>query len=67
MKDAKIYKLKFFVNCEGWTSGGYENCIFVFSKKEAKEWLDKNPDCDFVSLEKISKEEFVKDCVYECV
>lgn len=42
MKDTKIYKLKFFVNCKGWAAGGYENCIFVFSKKEAKEWLSKN-------------------------
>lgn len=67
MKNTKIYKLKFFVNCKGWLDGGYENCIFVFSKKEAKEWLNKNPNCDFVSLEEISKKEFIKDCVYECV
>lgn len=65
MKDTKIYKLKFFVNCEGWVTGGYENCIFVFSKKEAKEWLSKRPHCDFVSLEEISKEEFAEDHIGE--
>lgn len=65
MKDTKIYKLKFFVNCKGWATGGYENCIFVFSKKEAKEWLSKRPHCDLVSLEEISKEEFAEDYIGE--
>lgn len=65
MKDTKIYKLKFFVNCEGWATGGYENAIFVFSKKEAKEWLSKHSHCDLVSLEEISKEEFAEDYIGE--
>lgn len=65
MKDTKIYKLKFFVNCEGWVSGGYENVIFVFSKKEAKEWLNKHTDCDFISLEEISRKEFAEDYIGE--
>ena len=63
MKDTKIYRLKFFVNCKGWVAGGYENVIFVFSKNEAKEWLNRNPDCNFVSLEEIDKKEFAKDYV----
>lgn len=63
MKNTKIYKLKFFVNCKGWAAGGYKNCIFVFSKKEAKEWLNRNPDCDFISLEEISGREFTQDYI----
>ena len=63
MKDHKIYKLTFFVNCKGWAEGGYQNCIFVFSKKDAKEWINKNPDCDFISLEEITKREFTEDFI----
>ena len=65
MKNTKIYKLKFFVNCKGWVTGGYENYIFVFSKKEAKEWLSKKPHCDFLDLEEISKKEFAEDYIGE--
>ena len=63
MKDTKIYRLTFFVNCKGWAEGGYQNSIFVFSKKEGKEWLKKNPDCDFISLKEITKKEFTEDYI----
>ena len=63
MKNAKIYRLTFFVNCKRWAEGGYQNSIFVLGKKEGKEWLDKNPDCDFISLEEITKKEFTEDYI----
>lgn len=63
MKDIKIYKLTFFVNCQGWADGGYQNSIFVFSKKEAKKWLSEHLSCDLIRLEEISKKEFAEDFI----
>ena len=61
-----MVKFKFFVHCDGWTSGGYENTHFANSDKEAKEIVskwNKNSTCSvsLISIEEISDAEFAQD------
>ena len=66
-----MVKFKFFVHCDGWTSGGYENTHFANSTKEAKEIVskwNKNSPCSvsLISIEEISNAEFAQDFVGYC-
>ena len=66
-----MVKFKFFVHCDGWTSGGYENTHFSNSTKEAKEIVsnwNKNSPCSvsLISIEEISNAEFAQDFVGYC-
>lgn len=63
-----MVKFKFFVHCDGWASGGYENTNFANSTKEAKEIVSKwnnNTACpvSLISIEEISDAEFAQDFV----
>ena len=55
-----MFKLQFFVACQGWKTGGYENTHYFKTEKEAKKYLKKN-DLKLISLEKVSFKEFAND------
>ena len=56
----KMFKLQFFVSCQGWKTGGYENTHYFTTEKEARKYLKEN-DLKLISLEKISFKEFAND------
>lgn len=61
---------KFFVNCEGWANGGYENKHFAKNKAEAKrivsEWNSNDPGrVKLLSVEQITNKEFADDFIDE--
>ena len=66
-----MVKFKFFVHCDGWAAGGYENTHFAKNTKEAKaqivEW-NKNRlgSVTLISIEEISDAEFAEDFVGSC-
>jgi hypothetical protein len=57
-----MFKLQFFVTCQGWKAGGYENTHYFRTKKEAKEYLKKH-GLKLISLEKITFKEFANDYI----
>lgn len=64
-----MVRFKFFVHCNGWKSGGYENSQFAESEKEAKkrvaEWNKENPgSVSLTSIEEISNAEFAEDFIF---
>lgn len=60
-----MIKLKFFVHCRGWADGGYENTTYFTSVAEARSWLSKNPDCEMISIKKVTAKESAKDYIGE--
>ena len=60
-----MVKVKIFVHCTGWSTGGYENTLYFENEKQAKEWGKRNPDCDFVNIELVSLDEFAEDYIGE--
>lgn len=58
-----MFKLRFFVHCNGWATGGYENTIYFEEKKQAESWLRERPDCERLSLDRVSDEEFATDYI----
>ena len=75
-----MVKFKFWVQCDGWKAGGYENAHFAENEKEAKKivkrWNDErdeiaaflgHPVDGYVTLlevKEISVREFAEDCTY---
>lgn len=55
-----MIKLVFFVHCEGWINGGYENTHYFETEKQAREWADRN-GVDIRHIEAVSQEEFSTD------
>lgn len=62
-----MIKLKFFVHCQGWADGGYENTTYFTSVKEARYWLSQNPNCEMISIEEVSIREFAEDYIEELI
>ena len=67
-----MVKFRFFVHCEGWRAGGYENAHFAENEKEAKRIVDgwngqKRPGDDgyveLLSTDEITVDEFVADYI----
>ena len=58
-----MFKLRFFVHCDGWATGGYENAAYFEKKKQAETWLREHPDCEKLSLERVSVDEFAADYI----
>jgi hypothetical protein len=56
-----MYKLIFWVSCDGWKEGGYKNTHYFKSEKEAKNYLKSKNYLKLISLEKISYNEFLND------
>ena len=66
-----MVKFKFFIHCDGWAAGGYENTHFANSPKEAKamvaEWNKNRPgSVTLISTEEIRDAEFAEDFVGYC-
>ena len=57
-----MYKLRFFVHCNGWVGGGYENVHYFEKLKEADNYC-KNKSIEKIALEKVSPQEFAEDCI----
>ena len=60
-----MIKLTFFVHCSGWTDGGYENTLYFTSVAEALHWLRQEPQCEMISIEKVTTKEFAEDYIGE--
>lgn len=60
-----MIKLKYFVHCSGWATGGYENIIYFTSVENAREWLREKPHCEMISIEEVSAREFAEDYIGE--
>lgn len=59
-----MYKIEFFVSCNGWNNGGYYNAQYFKTKKNAIEWATiKN--VKIISIVKISEDEFAEDFIGE--
>ena len=66
-----MVKFKFFVHCDGWVAGGYENMHFAENGKVAKEivseWNKNKPgSVSLISITEIRDAEFVEDFVGYC-
>lgn len=60
-----MFKLRFFVHCEGWVDGGYENVQYFTTAEAADKWLKRNSHCERLSLEQVTLEEFSEDYIGE--
>lgn len=60
-----MIRLRYFVYCSGWATGGYENVTYFTSMEEAHYWLSQNPDCEMISIEEVSIREFAEDYIGE--
>ena len=60
-----MFKLRFFVHCQGWECGGYENVQYFTTAEEASEWLKIKSHCEKLSLEKVTLKEFAEDYIGE--
>lgn len=58
-----VWKLRFFVHCNGWKEGGYTNAHYFPDRDEAMTWLTnhKPGEVSLVSLERVSMEYFLDD------
>ena len=67
-------RFKFFVHCDGWASGGYENCHFAETEAQARRivqhWNSEHERrgeaarVSLLSIEKISDAERAADYTY---
>lgn len=60
-----MFKLRFFVHCEGWKYGGYKNVQYFTTAEAAEDWLKRNSYCEKLSLEKVTLVEFEEDYIGE--
>lgn len=60
-----MFKLRFFVHCNGWECGGYENVQYFTTAEAADDWLKRNSHCERLSLEQVTLEEFSEDYIGE--
>jgi hypothetical protein len=60
-----MVKTTFFVHCDGWVEGGYQNVHYHHDEREAKQvvdaWNKNRHYVDIVSIEEVSEEEFLED------
>lgn len=61
-----MVRFKFFIHCDGWIGGGYENTHFAKNKREAKaiinQWNKENPgSVTLLSVEEITHSEYKND------
>lgn len=60
-----MVKVKIFVHCDGWSTGGYENTLYFENEKQAREWGKRYPDVDLVNIETVTLEAFAEDYIGE--
>lgn len=60
-----MIKLVFFVHCNGWKNGGYQNTHYFKTEKQARQWAQEN-NVKIIKLEKVSFSEFADDFMGGC-
>lgn len=60
-----VIKVLIFVHCEGWKTGGYQNTLYFYNKKQMKEWLAENDDVEALKIEEVTLEQFSEDYISE--
>lgn len=55
-----MVKLVFFVRCASWKNYGYKNVHYFITKKQAREWANKN-DVEIRSIETVSQDDVLED------
>lgn len=58
-------KVKIFVHCTGWSTGGYDNTLYFENEKKAKEWAKRHDDVEIVSIQTVTLDEFAEDYIGE--
>lgn len=57
-----MYRLKFFVSCTGWATGGYENVQYFETAESAKRWASTKK-VKILDLRRVSDAEFAEDYI----
>ena len=60
-----MVKVKIFVHCDGWSTGGYGNTLYFETEKQAKEWAKRYDDVEIVSIQTVTLDEFAEDYIGE--
>ena len=58
-----MYYLRFFVHCDGWVTGGYENRQYFETARDAITWAHEN-NVDILEIRKVSTREFAEDYIF---
>ena len=62
-----MVKTTFFVHCDGWKDGGYQNIHYHRDENEARkvvdEWNKRKHHVDIISIEPVTDEEFAEDYI----
>ena len=60
-----MVKTTFFVHCDGWKDGGYENVHYHHDEAEARrvirDWNKYRHYVDIISIEEVTDEQFLED------
>ena len=64
-RQSTMVKVKIFVHCTGWSTGGYENTVYFETEKQAKEWVKRHDDVEIVSIQTVTLDEFAEDYIGE--
>lgn len=58
-----MYYLRFFVYCDGWVTGGYENAQYFETARQAIAWAHEN-NVSILEIRKADKREFTNDYIF---
>ena len=58
-----MYYLRFFVHCDGWATGGYENVQYFETAREAITWAHEN-NVSILEIRKVNTREFAEDYIF---
>ena len=64
-----MVKFKFFVHCDGWENGGYENTHYAETARDAKRIIanwnaNSRSPVTLLSITPVSDKEFAQDYIY---
>ena len=58
-----MYYLRFFVHCDGWVTGGYENAQYFETARDAIMWAHEK-NVSILEIRKVSNREFAEDYIF---
>ena len=58
-----MYYLRFFVHCDGWANGGYENVQYFETARKAITWAHEK-NAIILEIRKASTREFTDDYIF---
>ena len=58
-----MYYLRFFVHCDCWATGGYENVQYFETARDAITWAHEN-NVSILEIRKASTREFAEDYIF---